>query len=91
MTLAIILTLSLSATGAIMATNVAGVLVGSLVFIAAPLVSLDFWVFHKICGLGPSNFIPNWVAGAMILFAAVVVALYVWDSHSKERDQEAPK
>jgi len=88
MTLAIILTLSLSATGAIVATNIAGVLVGSLVFIVAPITSLDFWVLHKIFGFGPSNFIPNWMAGSMVLLATALVVLYIWSSHSKERGQE---
>ena len=61
-------------------------LLASLGFVFAPLLSLSFWVIKRLTDIGPSNFIPNWMAGAMIAFPFII--LFIWPRITIQESEE---
>ena len=76
--LAVMLTSAVSAGVVFLATR--SRMLMCLAFVVAPSLSLSFWAVYRLTGMGPSNFIPNWTAGAMIVFPFLFWFFWSWVS-----------
>ena len=60
----------------------------SIAFAYPSAFSLSAWVVYKLTGAGPSNFIPNWVAGAMMLFPFLFWIFWAWATEEYKEEEQ---
>ena len=72
----------------LLATVVTSVFAAVFTFLATHDRLLMSWVVYKLTGAGPSNFIPNWVAGAMMLFPFLFWIFWAWATEEYKEEEQ---